>query len=406
MLNRSADAAIRGYGYQFLHTVKDILENENDTNVNTIEGIEDLDIETSDKTKLIQYKYHEEQSYTNSKIAKPIALMFKHFKNNGERYNYKLFIFLNDSSLPELTKDKVIEILKIQEARKILSDTDTELTLENIDYYSDDIERFVEYFSWRLTNKYEELEDDVVNIFETNLGISSEESKIIYLSNALKIINDLAKQQDVNSRKITKREFLSKLNSYKKRLYSAYLLREKGFNKLKTIIKQQKNAENIKPNTSTHIVYIGNDNRENIHSLMIDLVKKFCFKDKKHDYKPIVFIVKSSNYSNFKKLLFEKVGNDNIKVNDGTEDYFFNKTIFNNKPIIVKNRAGNKINKVEYNFKIISKDNYDRYKNDIDFANPVIFILDSDESDLFSNIEKRFYFNQLENNQILQLIGG
>ncbi|MCE2706244.1 MAG: hypothetical protein LW807_04130 [Proteobacteria bacterium] len=45
--NRSADASIKGYNYQFLHSIKDILESESDA-VHTVEGIEDLDIDTND----------------------------------------------------------------------------------------------------------------------------------------------------------------------------------------------------------------------------------------------------------------------------------------------------------------------------------------------------------------------
>jgi len=82
MSNRSAEASIKGYNYQFLHTVKDILENKSDTYENIIEGIEDLDIVKENSRDLIQYKYHEEQSYQNSRVAKPIALMFNYFINN------------------------------------------------------------------------------------------------------------------------------------------------------------------------------------------------------------------------------------------------------------------------------------------------------------------------------------
>ena len=117
MSARSAEASIKGYNYQFLHTIKDILESPVDSFECTVEGIEDLDIEKDGEKDLIQYKYHEEQSFTNSKVAKPIALMFKYFKDNQQKQvNYKLFIYLNDDNLPDKTVERITDILKIKEA--------------------------------------------------------------------------------------------------------------------------------------------------------------------------------------------------------------------------------------------------------------------------------------------------
>ena len=217
MSGRSANASIKGYNYQFLHTIKDILE-QSDNDVCVIEGIEDFDIEKDGEKDLIQYKFHEMKTFTNSRVAKPIALMFKHFQaNQQESNNYKLFIYLTSSELPEITLSIITEVLKIKEARTILSDTDVDLTNENIDSLSNDIGLFIEKLSWKLTKKYEDLEKEIIEDFKNNLGITSEESEIIYLSNAIKIVNDLAIKRNEEERKITKRTFISKLNSYKKK---------------------------------------------------------------------------------------------------------------------------------------------------------------------------------------------
>ena len=63
--------------------------------------------------------------------------MFKYFKDNQQKQvNYKLFIYLNDDNLPDKTVERITDILKIKEARKILSTTDIELTLAEIDSLS------------------------------------------------------------------------------------------------------------------------------------------------------------------------------------------------------------------------------------------------------------------------------
>lgn len=408
MGKRSAEASIKGYNYQFLHTIKDILENERDTYENIVEGIEDLDIVKENSSDLIQYKYHEAQSYQNSRVAKPIALMFKHFLNNQSiNINYKLFIFLDTPELPNITTNKITDILKIKESRKILSSVATELTLEDIDNYSNEIIDFIIRFTWKLTQKYNELENDIVSSFESIVGLSNEEAKIVYFSNAIKIINDLAIQSDVNNRKITKRVLLSKLDSCKNILYSSYILREKSFTDFKRIFKRRKTTLNIKKNSSTHIIHIHNINRDNISSLIINLVKKFCFKNNTSDFKPLVFIVSCTmaQYKNFKRTLYKYINQDLILVNDGTEDYSFNKSVFNDNPRINTNRAGNIINYVNFNFKLLHEPVYIEYKSNIEFSNPSLFILDSKETSLSDLTEKQFYLNGLDNNQILELIG-
>ncbi len=408
MSSRSAEASIKGYNYQFLHTIKDILENEVDTYENIVEGIEDLDIVKENSSDLIQYKYHEEQSYQNSKVAKPIALMFKHFlENQSSNINYKLYIYLNTTKLPTITTNIITDILKIKEARKILSSVDTELTVEAIDGKSNEISTFIARFTWVLTQKYSELENDIISSFESIARLNSEEAKIVYFSNAIKIINDLAIQSDENNRKITKRDLLSKLNSCKNILYSSYIIREKSFTDLKKIVKKRKSALNIKKNSSTHVIHINNTNRENISSLIINLVKKFCFKDNKSDLNPLVFIISSTKieYKNLKKSLYEYIDQNLILVNDGTEDYNFNINLFNAKPLIAKNRAGNKINHTSFNLKLLHEEVYKDNLSNINFSNPSLFVIDSKESNLSTLTEKQFYLNGLDNNQILELIG-
>lgn len=410
MSTRSAEASIKGYNYQFLHTIKDILESPVDSFECTVEGIEDLDIEKDGEKDLIQYKYHEEQSFTNSKVAKPIALMFKYFKDNQQKQvNYKLFIYLNDENLPDKTVEKITDILKIKEARKILSTTDIELTLAEIDSLSTIIDNFTSKFEWKLTKKYNDLENEIVNNFETAIGITSEESKIIYLSNAIKIINDLAINSSEQERKILKRDFIAKLNSCKDIAYSSYILRTKNFNALKTLYKNHKNALNVKKNSSDFVIQINNIQRNNLNQLIIELSKKFCYKGNKSDFRPLIFIVNCTDeqYIGLKKSLYEYLVSvsEDIKINDGCEDYHFNKIIFKQSPLVIRNKGGSKYENVSYGFKLLYQQTYDANVSEITFSNPTLFILDNSETKLQELSTKQFYLNNLENDQIIQIIG-
>ena len=406
---RSAEASIKGYNYQFLHTIKDILELASDSDLCTVVGIEDFDIERDSDKDLIQYKYHENQTFTNYRVAKPIALMFKHFlANENDSLNYKLFIYLQEDTLPIKDDERITNILKIKEARKILSDIEDELTNEEIDAMSEKILAFNEKLSWNLTQKYSDLESNIINIFESNLGISSDESKIIYLANAVKIISDTSIKND-GERDITKRNFLDRLKSYEKTIYSSFINRTRGFLELKRFYNKQKDSLNIKKHTSNYIVQINNIRRNNIAQLIVELSKRFCYKDNKSTYNPITFIVNCSidEYSVFKKTIFGYIlsENETIKINDGHEDYQFNINIFNEKLFSTKNRAGNKYNNVSFNFKLIHQNILETNFNQMDYSSIGLFVVDDSKTNLSYISEKQFYLNNLTNEKIIEIIG-
>lgn len=413
MSTRSAEASIKGYSYQFLHTIKDILENTVDTQVFTVEGIEDLDIEKDYGKDLIQYKYHEEQTFTNSQVAKPIALMFNYFIDNQDKnINYKLFIYLNTEDLPDVSKELLINILKLKSSTDYF---DKEKNVYDIGtkkhYYSEDedlIEIFMHKFRWKLTKKYNDLENEIINNFQTIIGITTAESKILYLSNAIKIINDLAIKENEEERKITKRTFINKLDSYKNMTYSSYVLRTKNFNALKTLYKNRKDALNVKKNSSDFIIQINNIQRSNLTQLITELSKKFCYKGNKSDFRYLTFIINCTDeqYRDFKKSLYTYFVscNEDIKINDGYEDYHFNKFVFNEK-LFVTIKDSNKYKQVSYNLKLLHQKIYNENIAEITFSNPSLFILDNSETSLDSLTTKQFYLNNLENNQIIQIIG-
>jgi len=409
MSTRSAEASIKGYNYQFLHTIKDILELASSDDICTVEGIEDFDIEKDSDKDLIQYKYHENQTFTNSRVAKPIALMFKHFlANESDNLNYKLFIYLTDATLHIKDDEKIIAILKIKEARKILSNSEDELTTEEIDGFDEKISVFNEKFSWKLTQKYSELESNIINTFESNLGITTHESQIIYLANAVKVISDISTKND-GERNITKRDFLDILKSYEKIVYSSYINRVKGFNELKKYYKKQKDSLNIKKHTSSYIVEINNINRTNIAQLIVELSKKFCYKDNKSTYKPITFVINCpvDEYAEFKKSVFNYIFSEDeiIKINDGYEDYQFNVNIFNEKLFSTMNRAGTKYNRVSFNFKLIHQNTLETNFEQLDYSSIGLFIVDNSTTSLTYVSEKQFYLNSLTNEQIIEIIG-
>ncbi len=81
MTTRAANATIKGYYYQFDTSILKVLELSANSDSITVEGIEDIDINTATENTAIQCKYLSKPQFTNSSVRKPIMLMLEHFVN-------------------------------------------------------------------------------------------------------------------------------------------------------------------------------------------------------------------------------------------------------------------------------------------------------------------------------------
>lgn len=99
-LSRTAEHSIRGYLYQFLRYLSEILDAAPGTLI-SIEGVvEDVDVVTSGLTTAIQCKLHEQaDKFTLGKIYKPVLQMLEHFGNSAPgdpEIQYRLFCHFPD----------------------------------------------------------------------------------------------------------------------------------------------------------------------------------------------------------------------------------------------------------------------------------------------------------------------
>ena len=90
--SRDAIDTLRGYYYQFDYFILKLLTAGNADDVITLEGMEDVDIQTATETTAVQCKYYAGTEYNHSIIAKPVRFMLKGFVSHvGAPLNYKLY---------------------------------------------------------------------------------------------------------------------------------------------------------------------------------------------------------------------------------------------------------------------------------------------------------------------------
>ncbi|MCI5137588.1 MAG: hypothetical protein D3922_04045 [Candidatus Electrothrix sp. AR1] len=230
MSNRNATDSIKGYFYQFDFSIEKLLEQSDGNNEITVEGVEDLDIETSTETTAIQCKYYSKTEYNHSVIASPIRLMLSHYKDVKvgikSKVKYHLYGFYK-SGQDKLILPITIEFLKSKfltyKSNKVQKEHHVELTLS--DY---DLKKFLNLLSINIKAKrYSDQYNSIIEQIKKIFSCDDFEANYYYYNNALNEIREIAIKDNDAERKISKNDFLSRINK-KEVLFNKWFLQLKG----------------------------------------------------------------------------------------------------------------------------------------------------------------------------------
>ena len=193
--------------YQFNKTALEILSAEDSATVNIEGAIEDIEVVTSTTTKGIQCKYHEASTgFTCSAIFKPLLQMIGHFSAHPtDNIKYVLFAHFPGAE----TESPSVGKTECEYAR---SSTDKTLKkyIEAIPS-TIDIDEFLKRFTMEFGPCYDELVVQVSKALETH-GIPAGEIETLAYPNAINIVAEISILHDPVKRKITRQEFLERLN--------------------------------------------------------------------------------------------------------------------------------------------------------------------------------------------------
>lgn len=280
MNDRTAIDTIKGYFYQFDYAIAKLLELATDTETIVVEGIEDVDISTAIDETAIQCKYYAKTEYNHSVIAKPIRLMLDHYKEvtNGtkKRINYKLYGYFQSGqtklTLPinsTFLKDHFLtytenKVKHFHHTKHKLTDTqlDDFISLLDIDISALEYQAQVSKISTLLMKQF---------------GCKAFEAEHFFYNNALKVIKDIAVENDIGKRKISKSEFLTKIN-FKRVLFNEWFVIYKGEAKLFTELRSKYfTFLNISPFERFFIIEVPTINyvRAELKDLILTISKKW-----------------------------------------------------------------------------------------------------------------------------------
>jgi hypothetical protein len=233
--NREATASIRGYHYQFDATINAILALK-ESDILTIEGIEDFDITRGDLSELFQCKYYAAQRLTSATIRDAILPMLKGFVSIDRPINrirqYHLYGYFEESQPGErvLTVADLKELLVRREqiatpsggrktrsidVQREIGATDADLTL----------------FAQRLTihtgSAFEEHQASVKQVLKIAFGVSADEAEGYIYPTAFTLVSGLAANPDRSQRTISRATFILRVRP-SHAIYNAWSLRVRG----------------------------------------------------------------------------------------------------------------------------------------------------------------------------------
>ncbi|MCM3160803.1 DUF4297 family anti-phage-associated protein [Metabacillus litoralis] len=230
MSNRSATETILGYFYQFDYTIFKILNLANVDDSIIVEGIEDVDIKTIDEEIATQCKYYAKTEYNHSIIAKPIRLMLNHFKQvkEGEKPQVQYYLYgYYKSGQDKLLVPLTVEFLKrhflTYTSGKVKHEHHIELGLDNRD-----LENFIQKLTININAvSYVDQYEKIIDLLKSLFNCSSFQAEHYFYNNALKVIKELATQNKLEDRRISKSQFLDRIDN-KKLLFNEWFVVLKG----------------------------------------------------------------------------------------------------------------------------------------------------------------------------------
>lgn len=238
MTDRTAIDTIRGFFYQFDYTIASLLELVNEEDIIVIEGVEDIDIKNAKEETAIQCKYYAKTEYNHSVIAEPIRLMLNHFKDVRSGLKTKLKYKLRGyykSGQGKLTLPIDVQFLKdnfltFTRTEKVGTSNTKVKHFHHEDISLDDsaLAEFITLLDININAKEFEIQySDILSELKAKFNCSNFMAECFYYNNALGLIRSLSKEPKYEDRRISKKEFLEKINTGKI-LFNEWFIKIKG----------------------------------------------------------------------------------------------------------------------------------------------------------------------------------
>jgi len=353
MAERAAIDTIRGYFYQFDHSILQLLNLSNDTDTITVEGIEDIDIATATEETAIQCKYYSKTEYNHSVIAEPIRLMLNHFSDYTKGSASKIKYILRGhykSGHQKLTAPIAVDYLKKNFLTYTRTIKNVKTTFEHhvvLGLNDKQLNEFLKQLTIDIAAvDFDDQLSQILRLLKAQYKCTDSASEHFYYNSALRVIKELSIKKNSKSRTISKSDFLKTIDT-SQILFNEWFLERRGKKAhFLNLRKEYFTNLNISPFERFFIIEVSSTqyNRAELKELLFIVSRKWSKLSKREPkpFCPYVYLhnVDSSELINLKReLLLE-----DFSVIDG---YDFNGAEFNPSSIV---RKADHLNQVKLKF--------------------------------------------------------
>lgn len=342
--DRTAVDTITGYYYQFNYYTLKLLNLENPDDTVYIEAIEDVDIYSQDEITAVQCKYYAKTEYNHSVIAPAIRSMLSHFGENPSKRNiltYKLYGHFK-SGQEKLSGSSIsIDFLKA----KYLSYTKNGVKYKHhieLGLSDDELQLFINHLYIDINaTEFRAQEKEIIKTLKSLFHCSLFEAEYYYYNNTLRIVKQLATEQDIAKRSISKRDFISAINQ-KQPLFESWYMEYRGLTEYCKAVKQEYFSQvNISPYARFFLIECdGQISEQKIKALLLKISKNWS-KLSKNEVKPFCPYVYLHGISESEVIDIKRaLQSDGVYFVDG---YDFKGADFSPKSIARKPSAYNEI---------------------------------------------------------------
>lgn len=403
-VSRVANASILGYDFQMLMSIQKFMEAylEDKNSMLVVEGQEDLDVH-GNNTEFCQYKYYSGKS-SKSKIQEAVAYLFKFWQqHNTHSFKYHLFVH-GQFDIGESNEKLVSSVLKLTRAQEILSGQKN----GTIKVDENEVNEFAKLFSIDFVETYEKEKRKTFQLMQQVLHGSLLSIEFLVFPEAMQHVHELAIGDKEEKRQEIAKDFVERLETTRvinnHSIYQSIKDEKKQKDAFMDIMKDQFYYQGRE---YSYVLEFGKQwNSTSITNIIDRLVPLFAYKDNRMVNKPLTFVLDCTKEEMLavKRRLFEKLRKENKKLimNDGFENFGFNKEYFCEDPMCRLNPSGRIYQNIAFNFRLVTRDTF----TSENIRLKKTFVISFDSGNLTSDWANSLRMDSFNSDFVIACIGG
>lgn len=300
MLEEGGYYAIKGFSYQYIVSLIEVLNCKIENKIFSFEQLQDF----NDYEQIYQMKYKETQHFTHSKIKEPTIKLFSEYLETKK--DYVLYVYFPDKT------DGTLLFNTIDELDKVL--LNCKVDKKEYNFTEEQKKEFINHFKVVFSKDYMDKSNELIELISKIMNVSKEISEIYYFSLITYVINIIV--NNIPKKRIcTKKELLTYLNDSSTKIFHDYSLKYYGKERyIKSIKKEYFFEKNINNHNRIFIVNMSFTSTDDYYDCICKIVKRFYVTNKKKTMiissAPYIYLpnIELSDLVKLKEKLFYSIG--------------------------------------------------------------------------------------------------